>query len=82
MKKEILYGFYYCSCVHESAHGLMSLHRKKKNAIAAMTNHKNEAKKEWADSCKWYREKYGEVEDFLKFGKHEDWMVQPVELID
>lgn len=34
----ILYGFYYCPCIYESAPGLQSLHKTKEGAEAAMEN--------------------------------------------
>lgn len=38
-----LHGFFHCSCIHESGFALVSLHRTKKGALAAMIRHKREA---------------------------------------
>ncbi len=81
MKKEILYGFYYCSCVQIYPYVLISLHRFENNANTAMIEHKNQAKKEWVERCVLLKKKHG-VTSFIKFGEHEDWLVKPIEIID
>lgn len=73
--KEILYGFYYNSCIHESAWGLQSLHRSKENAENAMNEHKEKEKKEFDRHNSEYKEFP------LVFGQHEDWRVDEVEVL-
>lgn len=73
---ETVYAFMYCDCVFESAFATISLHRSKEGAEKAMEAHKAE-KKEWHD--KRYADE--DEEDFI-FGEFEEWIVEPIEILD
>jgi hypothetical protein len=70
-----LYAFLYNSCIHESSWATVSLHYSKQGAEKAMQEHKQKALDEfnemYADDNEW---------DF-KFGGHEDWRVETVEVL-
>ncbi len=75
-----LWGFFYNSCVHESAAGLQSAHRSIEGAMKAMQFHKEENRKHWqriVDSD----EDRGTVVGYdvvSPFGIHEDWFVREI----
>lgn len=73
---ETVYAFMYCGCIYESSFATVSLHRTKEGAEKAMEAHKAE-KKEWHD--KMYAD---EDEEDLQFGEFEDWIVEPIEILD
>ena len=73
---ETVYAFMYCDCVFESTFATISLHRSKEGAEKAMEAHKAE-KKEWHD--KRYADE--DEEDFI-FGEFEEWIVEPIEILD
>lgn len=69
-----IYGFFYNSCIHESAPGLMGLYMKEKDAEIAMEFHKEVERKKfkerelhWNDSDRAWK---------FTFGMHEDWFVE------
>jgi len=70
-----LYAFLYNSCVHESSWATISLHYSKEGAEKAMQDHKQKE-----------LDKFNEMfandntVDF-KFGEHENWSVEPVEVL-
>lgn len=76
-----LYGFYYCPCIHESASALISLHRTEKGAQVAMEFHKETARKEHEDDCKWSLEERG-YPWAHEFGESERWFVDKIEIRD
>lgn len=67
--KETLYGFYYNDMIEESAAALMSLHRSRKGAVAAMKRHKSEEKKKFKKLFRGH-----------KFAQFERWDVHPIEV--
>lgn len=70
-----LYAFLYNSCIHESSWATVSLHYSKEGAEKAMQEHKQKALDE-------FNEMYANDNEFdFKFGKHEDWRVEPVEVL-
>jgi hypothetical protein len=70
-----LYAFLYNSCIHESSWATMSLHYSKKGAEKAMQEHKQKALDK-------FNEMYADDNKFdFKFGEHEDWCVEPVEVL-
>ena len=70
-----LYAFLYNSCVHESSWATVSLHYSKEGAEKAMQEHKQKALDE-------FNEMYANDNEFdFKFGEHEDWRVEPVEVL-
>jgi uncharacterized protein (DUF2461 family) len=69
-----LYAFLYNSCIHESSYATVSLHYSKKGAKKAMRQHKQKALDE-------FNEMYGQDNKFdFKFGEHEDWCIETVEV--
>jgi hypothetical protein len=69
-----LYAFLYNSCIHESSWATVSLHYSKEGAEKAMQEHKQKALDE-------FNEVYGPDDKFdFKFGEHEDWCVEMVEV--
>lgn len=70
---DCLYGFLYNSCIHDSSYATISIHYSKEGAEKSMQEHKQ---KEWEE----FNEMYVEYDD-LKFGEHEDWRVEPVEVL-
>lgn len=86
-KKNILYGFYYCFCIHESAHALITLHKSKERAEMAMEFHKALERKEWEGHIEWMMESdiYTGLnkEQCIKqfpFGQYEDWRIDEVKI--
>lgn len=73
----ILFGFYYNSCIHESAWATVSLHRTLEGAEKALAEHKEKKRAEWLRM-------YPTVEDQeeMPFGEFEDWFVKPIEIKD
>ena len=70
-----LYAFLYNSCIHESSWATVSLHYSKEGAEKAMQEHKQKALDE-------FNEMYANDNEFdFKFGEHEDWCVEPVEVL-
>jgi len=70
-----LYAFLYNSCIHESSWTTVSLHYSKEGAEKAMQEHKQKALDE-------FNEMYANDNEFdFKFGEHEDWCVEPVEVL-
>ena len=70
-----LYAFLYNSCIHESSWATISLHYSKEGAEKAMQEHKKKALDE-------FNEMYANDNEFgFKFGEHEDWCVEPVEVL-
>jgi hypothetical protein len=70
-----LYAFLYNSCIHESSWATVSLHYSKEGAEKAMQEHKQKALDE-------FNEMYADDNEFdIKFGAHEDWCVEPVEVL-
>ena len=74
----ILYQFLYCPCIHESAWGTISLHRTKEGAKKAMYRHKKKERKEFDDMYNGKEKEYLGI----KFGIHEDWCVDEIEVLD
>ena len=72
-----VYAFLYNSCIYESAHATMSLHKTRKGAEMAMEFHKAEKEKE-------HWEIYNKPEDCdtNPFGEHEDWRVEEMEVLN
>lgn len=70
-----LYAFLYNSCIHESSWATVSLHYSIEGAEKAMQEHKQKALDE-------FNKRYGSDNFFgFKFGEHEDWCVEPVEVL-
>lgn len=70
-----LYAFLYNSCIHESSWATISLHYSKEGAEKAMEEHKQKALDE-------FNEMYANNNKIgFKFGEHEDWCVEPVEVL-
>ncbi len=57
-----LYGFYYNSCVHESADALVSLHKSEANALIAKHNHYTNHLNTWGEEYDWQVWSVKEVE--------------------
>lgn len=75
-----VYEFGYNSCIHESAMACMSLHKTKKGAEIAMEHHKNQARKEFAEREKYWKENN---EDWgFEFGEHEAWAVYERDVVE
>lgn len=72
-----IYEFLYCSCVHESGYSTISLHRTKEGAEKTMKNHKKNERRKFN---KMY--KGTDLEQYMTFGKHEDWRIGIQELLD
>ena len=91
-----VWGFFYNSCVHESAPGLQGLYKTKERAEQAMNEHKQNEKDIWSESVKdhlkevelnvdgFYDDKEFWVDYFTtdEFGEHEDWFVEELEILD
>jgi len=76
--KEV-YEFLYCSCIHESSFGTISVHRTKTGAYKAMKKHILEAYAAWYDS----RIMHGKPKYYTdKFGEHESWKVGAIQILD
>lgn len=70
-----LYAFLYNSCIHESSWATISLHYSKEGAEKAMQEHKQKKLDE-------FNEMYANDNEFgFKFGEHEDWCLQPIEVL-
>ena len=70
-----LYAFRYCPCIFESGFITVSIHKTIAGAEKAMQDHKQKALDE-------FNEIYANDNEFgFVFGKHEDWCVQPVEVL-
>ena len=70
-----LYAFLYNSCIHESSWATVSLHYSKEGAEKAMQEHKQK-------ELDKFNEMYANDNEFgFKFGEHEDWRVQPIEVL-
>lgn len=70
-----LYAFLYNSCIHESGWVTVSLHYSKEGAEKAMQEHKQKELDE-------FNEMYADDNDFdFKFGEHEDWCIDTVEVL-
>ena len=70
-----LYAFLYNSCIHESSWATVSLHYSKEGAEKAMNEHKQKALDE-------FNEMYANDNKFgFKFGEHEDWCVETVDVL-
>jgi hypothetical protein len=70
-----LYAFLYNCCIHESSWATVSLHYSKEGAEKAMQKHKQKALDE-------FNQLYSDENDFdFKFGEHEDWCVETVEVL-
>ena len=82
-RPSLLYAFLYNDCIHESSYQTMSLHYSEEGAKDAMVKHKNNAYQEFLKYDKFCRETNKEFyEQFPnKFGEHEDWAVDPVEVL-
>lgn len=93
----IVFGFFYNSCIHESAYGLMSLHKTVESAEAAMQKHIEEKKvehNEYVERQKKHLAKYIKKENINKegakslyesigkFDDHEAWDVEELEILD
>lgn len=74
-KANVVYEFTYNGCVHESSWATMSLHYTKEGAEKAMSDHKQKKLDE-------FNKMYGHQNVFyFKFGEHEDWCVNPIEIL-
>ena len=70
-----VYEFLYNNCIHESSWATMSLHYTKEGAEKAMSDHKQKKLDE-------FNKMYGHQNVFyFKFGEHEDWCVNPIEIL-
>lgn len=70
-----LYAFLYNSCIHESSWATVSLHYSKEGTEKAMQEHKQKALDE-------FNEMYADDNEFdFKFGEHEDWCIDTVEVL-
>ncbi len=89
----IVYEFLYNGCIHESSYCTMSLHKTREGAEKALNDHRNIEFAAWEEYTKLLMEKdeegndfgYESLEDCLEdnpFGKHEDWCIQEIELLD
>ena len=75
MEKEVIYAFLYNSCIHESSWATISLHYSKEGAEKAMLEHKQNKLDEFIRI-------YGIDNEFdFKFGEHENWCVEPVDIL-
>lgn len=75
-----IYGFFYNSCIHESAPGLMGLYMKEKDAEIAMEFHKEAARLEFVkmeNHLKSNNKEWG-----ITFGMHESWFVEKLIVIE
>lgn len=91
-----IYAFMYNDCVHESAYGVVSLHRTPEGAESAMVKHKTECLEKYHENKLLIHEDYvndtelsEEDRNFLiehnqedTFGVHQDWCVTEMELLD
>ena len=75
--KELVYLFLYNPMVCTSGWITQSIHKKRKSAVSAMEEHKTEAMKKWESDFPSPQEKLEHP-----FGKHEDWRVTPMVLMD
>jgi single-stranded DNA-specific DHH superfamily exonuclease len=76
----IVYGFYYNSCIHESAAGLQSLHTNKEGAEKAMAQFVKEHLEDIEESNKWCLE--NEMEECVRDVSLYDWQQVFVEEIE
>lgn len=92
-----VFGFFYNSCIHESAYGLMSLHKTKEGAEAAMQKHIEEKKVEHSEYVERQKENLADYikeynideegskllyDSIGKFDDHEAWTVDELEILD
>ena len=79
-----LYGFFYNSCIYESAHALISIHKTKDGADKALVLHKEMKRGEWQILVDSDEDKGTDMgyEVLCPFGDMEDWHVREVELKD
>ena len=88
----IVYQFLYNDCIHESSYATISLHKTKEGAEKALNEHRNFEFEAWEEYTKLLMEKddegncfYDTIETCLEdnpFGKHEDWCIQEIEVLD
>lgn len=79
-----LYGFFYCDCIYESAHELVSLHETKAGAYRAMVAYQwarwEEARDERnVNAVRGFRRR--EYFDYLGDRRMQAFRVQPVEVL-
>ena len=78
-----LWAFMYNSCVHESSWATISLHYSKEGAERALDLHKKQEYQRWkivVDSDEDKGTEFG-FDTLSPFGEHEDWCIQPVEVL-
>lgn len=69
-----VYAFLYNSCTNESSWSTISLHYSSEGAKKAMQAHRQEALNE-------FNEMYKDKNEFnIKFGEHEDWCIEAMEV--
>lgn len=71
-----VWGFFYNSCIYESAPGLCGLYETKRGAEIAMEFHKEGRRKEHNEFLKRTK---STKHDF-PFGEDEDWFVEEIEI--
>lgn len=70
-----VYAFLYNSCIHESSWATVSLHFSKEGAEKAMQEHRQK-------ELDKFNKLYSQDNNFdFKFGEHEDWRVETVEVL-
>ena len=71
-----IYGFFYNSCIYESAAALQSLHFSKEGAEAAMNRHKETEHQKWLsiDFDEDYKQNF-------PFGWKSVWLVKKMEVL-
>lgn len=72
----ILYEALYCSCIHESSFGTLSIHLTEDGAIDAMERHKEIKRQEFDLMFPVGSEERDEME----FGQFEEWAINPIEV--
>jgi hypothetical protein len=81
--KNIIYGFYWNFCIHESSPSLISLHYKEEDAIKAMEEFKAEQLKKFIEEEKYSEEfafEQGWVFQLSKFMMFEACFVKELEI--
>lgn len=78
-----LWAFMYNSCIHESSWATVSLHYSKDGAEKALAWHKEQKRIGWQRIVDTDEDKGTDIgfDVICPFGIHEDWCVEPVEVL-
>lgn len=91
-KKQIIYEFLYCDCIHESSYATLSLHKTKEGAEKAMKKHKEQEKEKFDKYYQSQAKRFKKEEEpktakiLIKslgtYDTHKDWQIGKQELLD